>query len=128
MSSSTGSSICVPSTIGAEETTLLGVEGTGSDGVSDGTLLEASMFSSSLVTSSVKISSLVVELIAGLISELLLEISLFAHLQEHSVKISAITIMKANNFMYVPSQDSAEMYETDTGYYHKTLCFGIERS
>lgn len=37
-------------------------------------------------------------------------------------------IMKANNFMYVPSQDSAEMYETDTGYYHKTLCFGIERS
>lgn len=37
-------------------------------------------------------------------------------------------IMKANNFMYVPSQDSAEMYEPDTGYYHKTLCFGIERS
>lgn len=38
------------------------------------------------------------------------------------------TIMQANNFSYVPSQDSAEMYESDTGYYHKTLCFAIERS
>lgn len=38
------------------------------------------------------------------------------------------TIMQANNFSYVPSQDSAEMYEPDTGYYHKTLCFAIERS
>lgn len=37
-------------------------------------------------------------------------------------------IMQANNFSYVPSQDSPEMYETDTGYYHKTLCFAIERS
>lgn len=37
-------------------------------------------------------------------------------------------IMQANNFSYVPSQDSAEMYESDTGYYHKTLCFAIERS
>lgn len=38
------------------------------------------------------------------------------------------TIMRANNFSYVPSQDSPEMYEPDTGYYHKTLCFAIERS
>lgn len=38
------------------------------------------------------------------------------------------SIMQANNFSYVPSQDSPEMYETDTGYYHKTLCFAIERS
>ena len=37
-------------------------------------------------------------------------------------------IMQANNFSYVPSQDSAEMFEPDTGYYHKTLCFAIERS
>lgn len=37
-------------------------------------------------------------------------------------------IMRANDFSYVPSQDSPEMYETDTGYYHKTLCFAIERS
>ena len=38
------------------------------------------------------------------------------------------TIMQSLNFSYVPSQDSAEMYETDTGYYHKTICFAIERS
>lgn len=37
-------------------------------------------------------------------------------------------IMKANNFSYVPSQDSTEMYEEDTEYYHKTLVFAIERS
>lgn len=34
----------------------------------------------------------------------------------------------AINFSYVPSRDSAEMYEPETGYYHKTLCFAIERS
>lgn len=36
-------------------------------------------------------------------------------------------IMKANGFMWQPSRDSADMYETDTGYYHKTICFAIER-
>lgn len=35
-------------------------------------------------------------------------------------------IMKANGFMWQPSM-SSEDYEEDTGYYHKTLCFAIER-
>ena len=35
-------------------------------------------------------------------------------------------IMKANGFMWQPSQ-SSEDYEDDTGYFHKTLCFAIER-
>jgi hypothetical protein len=37
-------------------------------------------------------------------------------------------IMKDNGFMWQPSRTSQDMYETDTGYYHKTLCFAIERS
>lgn len=36
-------------------------------------------------------------------------------------------IMKANGFMWQPSMSSEDMYEDDTGYYHKTLCFAIER-
>lgn len=36
-------------------------------------------------------------------------------------------LMKANGFMWEPSRDSADMYETDTGFYHKTICFAIER-
>lgn len=36
-------------------------------------------------------------------------------------------IMKANGFMWQPSNSSEDMYEEDTGYYHKTLCFAIER-
>lgn len=36
-------------------------------------------------------------------------------------------LMKANGFMWQPSRDSADMYETDTGYYHKTICFAKER-
>lgn len=36
-------------------------------------------------------------------------------------------LMKANGFMWQPSRDSEDMYETDTGYYHKTICFAIER-
>ena len=36
-------------------------------------------------------------------------------------------IMKANGFVWQPSRTSQDMYEADTGYYHKTLCFAIER-
>lgn len=36
-------------------------------------------------------------------------------------------VMKANGFMWQPSMSSGDMYEDDTGYYHKTLCFAIER-
>ena len=36
-------------------------------------------------------------------------------------------LLKANGFMWQPSRDSADMYETDTGYFHKTICFAIER-
>lgn len=33
-----------------------------------------------------------------------------------------------NGFIWQPSRSSADMYEPDTKYYHKTLCFAIERS
>lgn len=36
-------------------------------------------------------------------------------------------IMKDNGFIWQPSRTSQDMYESDTGYYHKTLCFAIER-
>ena len=36
-------------------------------------------------------------------------------------------LMKQNYFVFQPSRSSADFYETDTGYYHKTLCFGILR-
>ena len=32
-------------------------------------------------------------------------------------------ILKANGFIWQPSRSSMDMYETDTGYYHKTLNF-----
>ena len=35
--------------------------------------------------------------------------------------------MKNNGFTWQPSRDSRDFYEDDTGYYHKTLCFAIER-
>ena len=34
----------------------------------------------------------------------------------------------ANGFMWIPCRSSGDMYEYDTRYYHKTLCFSIERS
>ena len=34
-------------------------------------------------------------------------------------------ILKANNFVWQPSRSSADMYETDTKYFHKTLNFAI---
>ena len=32
-------------------------------------------------------------------------------------------ILKANNWRWQPSMSSQDLYEDDTGYYHKTLCF-----
>lgn len=32
-------------------------------------------------------------------------------------------ILKANGWRYQPSMTSQDLYENDTGYYHKTLCF-----
>lgn len=36
-------------------------------------------------------------------------------------------LMKQNDFMWQPSRSSGDMYEPDTGYYHRTLSFAIER-
>lgn len=36
-------------------------------------------------------------------------------------------ILVENNFKWQVSRSSEDMYETDTGYYHKTLCFAILR-
>ena len=35
--------------------------------------------------------------------------------------------LKENGFRWQPSRTSEDMYEDDTGYYHKTLSFAIER-
>lgn len=36
-------------------------------------------------------------------------------------------ILKQNGFMWQPSRSSGDLYEDDTGYFHKTLSFAIER-
>lgn len=40
-----------------------------------------------------------------------------------SVLESVKEILKANDWRYQPSMTSQDLYEDDTGYYHKTLCF-----
>ncbi len=35
------------------------------------------------------------------------------------------TILKENGFIFQPSRSSRDFYETDTGYYHKTLNFAF---
>lgn len=37
------------------------------------------------------------------------------------------SILKANGWRWQPRMSSADMYEDDTGYYHKTLNFSIEK-
>lgn len=37
-------------------------------------------------------------------------------------------ILTNAGFIWQPSRSSADMYEKETKYYHKTLCFAIERS
>ena len=34
-------------------------------------------------------------------------------------------LLKDNDFTYQPMRSSGDMYETETGYYHRTLCFAI---
>ena len=40
---------------------------------------------------------------------------------------SVKSVMKQNGFMFQPSRSSSDMYEPDTGYYHRTLSFAIEK-
>lgn len=40
---------------------------------------------------------------------------------------SVKSLLKANGFMWQPSRSSGDLYEDDTGYFHKTLNFAIER-
>ena len=37
-------------------------------------------------------------------------------------------ILEQNGFRWQPSMTSSDMYEDDTGYFHKTLCFAIENN
>lgn len=37
-----------------------------------------------------------------------------------------INLMTAAGWVYNPSRDSPDMYERDTKYYHKTICFSKE--
>lgn len=41
---------------------------------------------------------------------------------------AAKEILTNAGFIWQPSRSSADMYEKDTKYYHKTICFAIERS
>lgn len=40
---------------------------------------------------------------------------------------SVKALLKQNGFVWQPSRSSADMYETETGYFHKTLNFAILR-
>ena len=40
---------------------------------------------------------------------------------------SVKSVMKQNGFMFQPSRSSQDMYEDDTGYFHRTLSFEKER-
>ena len=41
---------------------------------------------------------------------------------------SVKNLLEQNDFEWQPSLSSNDMYEEDTGYYHKTLCFAYIRS
>ena len=43
-----------------------------------------------------------------------------------SVISSLIELMTAAGWTYQPSRDSPDMYETDTKYFHKTICLAKE--
>lgn len=55
------------------------------------------------------------------------DIDIFSKSNYFNIVREVKKIMKANGFMWQPSMSSEDMYEEDTGYYHKTLCFAIER-
>lgn len=41
---------------------------------------------------------------------------------------SVIELLEQNGWTWQPSQTSSDLYDRDSGYYHKTLCFAKERS
>ena len=60
------------------------------------------------------------------------DFDVFCSAAEHSKYFSVIAgiheIMHDIGFMWEPTRDSSDLFEPDTGYFHKTICFSIERS
>ena len=46
----------------------------------------------------------------------------------HAIVDELKRILQANGFVWQPSRSSMDMFEVDTGYYHKTLNFAYLRS
>ena len=44
-----------------------------------------------------------------------------------SIVESVKNLLKQNGFMWQPSRSSGDLFEDDTGYFHKTLCFAIQK-
>lgn len=37
---------------------------------------------------------------------------------------AAKALLESNNWVWLPNRDSPDFYDTETGLYHKTVCFG----
>ena len=55
------------------------------------------------------------------------DVDIYSKTNYFSVLSDVITKMTAVGFKWIPSRSSSDMYDIETGYYHKTLSFGIER-
>lgn len=65
------------------------------------------------------------DMIAGYVE--LYDFDIYSKSNYGAVMESILSIMQGAGWTYQPSRDSADMYEPDTGYFHKTICFAKER-
>lgn len=43
------------------------------------------------------------------------------------IREALIELLENNGWTYQPSRESPDLFETDTGYFHKTICLAKER-
>lgn len=55
------------------------------------------------------------------------DVDIFSKGNYYPIIESVKQIMKANGFVWQPSLSSGDMFEDETGYYHKTLSFAYMR-
>lgn len=52
------------------------------------------------------------------------DFDIYSNKNYKTIETNLIELLEANDFIYMPSKNSADMYEKDTKLYHKSLCFG----
>lgn len=53
------------------------------------------------------------------------DVDIYSKVHLNEIAVQVVDLLEADEFEWQPSRSSGDLYEEDTDYHHKTLCFAI---